>query len=197
MKAAAVVMDTAEARAEREERRARVTQHLNHVEPERARFRTLSQLLAWRFAMAGHMEAPPAIDPSREVIQGLRVDREDRLGWTGRIDGALRDLARVQGDDKGVMLLWLHFRSPTQQGYRVLDGRKVVRYGAPGVAIRDLHAEKGVSLSRDRAIDEFWRSFRLLEGWAIARGWVEEPLARKEKRGPEVYRREPEAAPPA
>lgn len=193
MKPTHVIVDTEAARAARADRQERANALLRQSEAsERARFTTISTMLSWFWAMKGHMESAPAIDPGREVIQGLQVDRDERIFWVGKTWELLCDLRRRQGADRGLMLLWLHFRAPVQVGYREHEGRRVARFGLPSVAIRDLHEHDQEAISRDKTCADFWRALHLIEEMALARGWVAHRIERKRRRE-EVYRREPDA----
>lgn len=193
MKPAAIIVESELEREIREERNRRTDRLLAAVEREQergARWNTAKEMLGYFFAMFGRMESAPAIDPAREVIQGLQVDRDERIHWQARIYQALKLLAKRQGNDRGVLLLWLHFRAPREVAMRTeKDGRRHVVYGDHSLAIRDLHTEAGGS--RDSVIQEFWRAFELLEEFALEKGWVSERLERRPRNVKVgVYRRQ-------
>lgn len=177
----------------REERKRRTDRLLEQVERAKesgARWTDVRQMLSWGFAMWDRMDSAPAIDPGREVIQGLKVDRDERIHALAYVKKALLHLARTQGHDRGVLLLWLHFRAPSQVGeVREADGRKRVVYGNPSIAIRDLHREAGGT--RNGTIREFWAAMSIVEEYAIQRRWVAHRLERRvNTQRTRVYRRD-------
>lgn len=193
MKPTKVIIESKLERELREERARETDGLLAQVERAQeggARWEDARQMLGWYFAMYGRMEGAPAIDPAREVVQGLQVDRDERIHQLAYVSKALRHLARVQGNDRGVLLLWLHFRAPSQVGEtRDDDGRKRGVYGLHSLAVRDLHREAGGG--RNEVIREFWEAMRIVEEYALNRRWVANRL---ERRGGatviRVYRRE-------
>ncbi len=186
-----VVIDTKAAQEERAERERRTRVYLQQTERESARFHTINQMLSWFWAMRDHMRSPPAIDPSREIIQGLKVDRDERIFWVGATLKLLATLEREHGP-RAPMLLWLRFRSPSKIGLRETDdGRKVEQYGLPPIAIRDLHEHDGENISRNATIADFWKALHHIEEMAFERGWVGNRIQRKTNRV-QVYRREQE-----
>lgn len=190
MKPIAIVHETAEERAERVRRREETDGLLKEVEgKEPARWENVRMMLTWFFSRYEDLESVPGMDPSRDVVQGMKVDREDRISWLGKVRGLLGALRRRQGGDKGVFLLWLHFRTKRLVGYVARDGQKVPRFSAGGVPVWELYREPEVSLSQRMAKEEFWRAMAVIEEFAFARGWLQTRLPRKE-RAERVYRRE-------
>lgn len=190
MKPSRIIEDTLTESELRADRRKRIEALVRQVTPEpEHRWRDARDMLGWYFANYDRMHSPPAIDPSREVIQGLRVDRDQRIHDVAYVSVALRELAKKQGHDRGVLLLWMNFRSPSQTGHvRDPDGRKRVQYGLPGIAIRDLYREAGGS--REKTTAEYWEALTLVEDFAVQRRWVAARIERKTKVAEvRVYRR--------
>lgn len=192
MKEPKVVIESALEREVREERKRDtdgLLQEVERIQARGARWKDTRQMLSWYYAMHDRMESAPAIDPSREVIQGGTVDRDERIHSIAYVKLALEHLRRVQGDARGLWLLWHHFRAPSETGtVRDPDGRKRVVYGNHSVGINKLYEHVGGS--RDEVIREFWRAMRIVEDFALNKGWVEYRMERKG--GPQqerVYRR--------
>lgn len=157
-----------------------------------------ADMLGWYWAMKPHgqpgrMDTPPAIDPAREIVQGLRVDREERLGDIGHVQSALAHLMRRQGNGDGYQLLWLHFRcaTPTGRKTKAPDGRLVDEYGNPSVPIRELGATIG--RPQKQTIAEYWRAFGIVEDFAFGKHWVRARVERvRRSSAVRVYRRPPD-----
>jgi hypothetical protein len=182
VKPEAIVLDTHEEAEKRKETARRVAALLRRADEEVARWGTVSEMLAWFFALYGHMESPPAIDPSREVIQGLKVDRDERIAWLAKVKKALQHLG-AENNHRYVMLIWLHYRCPVPIGDRIVDGRKLTKHSDPGVPIRELYRHAGGNVSRDQTIHEFWVGVAWLEEYAWGRGWLRERLPKRPKTG--------------
>lgn len=191
MKPTRVVYESHAEAEERLRRKADTDGLCQDTERERARFKTATELVAWFFAMAGHMASAPAIDPSADVIQGARVDRDERLSWIGCGRQALKHLADAQGNNTGVLLLWLHLRPSRVTGYVVKRGMRIPVSSHP-VPLWELHQDptvKAVSLSRRDAVRAYWDALRRVEEFAFSRHWIAARAARK-PRAPNVYRRD-------
>lgn len=173
---ATVIQDSHEAAAVRAERAARSERYLREVEREQARFSNVQQMLGFFFVMREHMASAPAIDPSREQIQGgEKRDRDETIAWVGKIHRALRDLAISDGTherpiDAGVFLLWSVHRVGEQ------------------TPIRELYRVDPLKRSRRRAEAAYWDAVEWLEDYAGNRGWVRERV-RRERRAEQTYRR--------
>lgn len=180
MKPARIIIEQPEvwaARKERERASDNILAELEHEQP--TQWRTAKQMLSWFFAMRGRMETAPAIDPSREVIQGLQVDRDDRIHKLAYVGKLFEALIRQQGNTRGAALLMLHFQAPTPVGYVIhTDGRRVLAYGNPSVAIRDLSKHAGIEATRDQTIRDFWRAYTIVEELALERGFIAERTKR-------------------
>jgi hypothetical protein len=126
-----VIPDTHAAAEQRRRSNARADDFLRKDSRERARFRSTSEMLSWFFALKDHMASVPAIDPSAEVIQGLRVDRDERSYWIQSVRQALEHMVRAQGNSTGALLLWLHLRPRKVVGYKVKKGINRPIYSEP------------------------------------------------------------------
>jgi hypothetical protein len=184
-----VVEDTEAARQARKEQQERAKLRLSDVEESQsARFSTITHMLSWYYGIKDHMASPPAIDPGREIIQGLKVDRDERIFWIGKTLWLLEQLRQKQGNDRGFNLIYLHFRAPVQIGYRQHEGRRVAAFGLPPIPIRELHEHDGEPIGRDATTSDFWRALHLIEEMAVEKGWVGHRLQRRGG-GTQVYRR--------
>jgi len=185
------VYETQAEAAERRERHEKLTANLRRMEAtERPRFDTATSMLSWWFAVSGHMESTPAIDPSAEVIQGLRVDRDERLWWIQSVRQALQHVERAQGHALGVLLLWLHLRPRIVTGYKVRKGIRIPVVLEP-VPLWELHRAQeasGYRLSRRKATEAYWEALRKVEDYAWERGWIL-TRARRAKRAEQSWRR--------
>src|SRR4051812_29136079 len=113
----AVVYESSLERDLRERRKAEQADLLRAIEhTQEIRFRDAAHLMSWFFAMLEHMASAPALDPGREAIQGVQVDRDERIAWLGKTKRALEEVARQQDNSRGVRLLWLHFRQAKPVG---------------------------------------------------------------------------------
>lgn len=197
MKKPTVIIESAFEQQVRKDRAAETDQYLKLAEralerSEKGYWDDAKRMLGWYEAMRDRMGSPPAIDYAREKVQGIHVDRDERIHCIAYVEMALTHLERVQGDDRGKALLWLHFRAPRATGKhkRLDDGRKVELYSEPGVAERELH-EHLTGKSRDMTIRDFWRALRTVEEFAMKRGWVRYRLQRKsEEQKAQVYQRD-------
>lgn len=194
LKAAAVVYESAIERDLREQRGRESSELLREVERVRhggARWDDTRKMLGWYYATEGHMESAPGIDYARDLVQGIQVDRDERIHARAYVDKALLHLERTTGTDRGRVLLWLHFRAPRPiREVRERDGRKRMVYGEPGVAIRALH-EQFSGAGRNETIRAFWRAFEVVEDYALNKGLVKYRLERRgEQQKPQVYRRQ-------
>jgi hypothetical protein len=178
-------------RHQRNREQDELAKEIDRVQRREARFKDTKELLGWYFSTYRSMETAPAINPAKEVIQGASVDRDERIHWHAWIYKALKDLAKRQGNDRGVHLLWLHHRQASETGHtREKDGRKRVVFGKRSVAIRDLHEHDDDPAGRDTTIRDYWRAFRLFEEMAVSKGWVQWRVQRRgEGRTEQVYRR--------
>lgn len=184
----ATIHETREEASARRRRNAETDGLVATVERERARFSSATSFLAWVFSMAGHMESPPAIDPSADVVQGARVDRDERIAWVGAGRQVLTALVAAQGHTAGLHLLWLHLRPRVVTGYREKRGIRIP-IARESIPLWELHAAPGVKLSRRGAVRAYWEALRWVEDFAYTRGWIA-ARAEKKPRAPNVYRRE-------
>lgn len=190
MKPSAIIHETETERSTRLRRKEDTDHLLQEVEgKERPRWDNVMKMLSWFFALYDRMESVPAMDPSRDIVQGVKVDRDERISWVAKVKSLLEALNKRQGNPKGVFLIWLHFRTPRVIGYVTRHGMKVPNSTGASVPVWELYREPGVGLSQRMAREEFWRAMSVLEEFAYARGWLQARLARKE-RADRVYRRE-------
>lgn len=182
-----------EAEAEARAKRQRSTQALlRSVETQpRARFVSATAMLSWFFAMRSHMEGAPAIDPAADVIQGLRVDRDERLYWVGSVKQALEAVVKKQGHSAGALLLWLHLRPREVVGYKRRRGVRVAVF-SDSVPLWELFREPAVQaygLAQRKAIAVFRAALTAVEEYAFERGWLafrarrERPVTNTWRRG--------------
>lgn len=192
MEPAAVVTQSQFERELREKRDEEVRENLRAMErTQDIRFRDVAHLLSWFFAMRTHMESAPALDPSREAIQGVRVDRDERIAWLGKTMRMLDELRQAQKSDRGFLLLGLHFRIPRANGTTLLDGRRITKYAGFPVPIRELHEHDEAPISRDKTIMDFWEAMAHVEDYALNRRWVLGRVKRgeRQKNTAQVYRK--------
>lgn len=194
MKKPTVILESAFERQVRKDREAETDGLLKEVERAQERggyWDDAKRMLGWYEAVRGRMGSPPAIDYARERVQGINVDRDERIHCIAYVEMALNHLERVQGDDRGRSLLWLHFRAPRELGKtRTPDGRQIGRYGDHGVALRELHEHLN-GKSRDQTSRDFWRAFRIVEEFALRKGWIRYRIERKgEGQKAQVYQRD-------
>lgn len=190
-----IVYETA-AEHEARQLRARETDSLlRRVEAqERARWPTAAAMLSWFFALKDHMASIPAVNPAADVIQGLRVERDERLYWIGKARLALAALERHTGSGFAGLLLWLYFRPRVLVGHKRRKGVRVAVYAEP-VPRWELSRAPELSgypsLSQRAAVEAFGLALRWVEDYAYSRGWVKF-RARRRRRVENCYRRRDE-----
>lgn len=193
--ASKVIIESPMERSLRKEREAasdeRVSQHLAAVNREQSPWPNATAMLSWFFALEDHMSSIPAIDPSAEVIQGLRVDKDERAWKLQSTRQALRHLADAQGGHTGHVALWLHLRPRVLLKEFRRKGTTVRVWDDP-VALDELAAAPTLRsiamLSRRQAVQLYWSSLAVVEEFAFARKWIGERSKRKAKKA-QVYRR--------
>jgi hypothetical protein len=169
-----IIYETHAAAAARHRKAAESDHLLAQVEREGPRFTSARAMLGWLFAVREHMTSIPAVDPSADNIQGLRVDKDERHWWIHSIMQALEALQRAQGETTGAMLLWLHMMPRTVVSYRVKRGIRIP-VALEAVPVWDLYKHPSVAalgLSQRRAKDDFWRALTWVEDYAWTRGWI-------------------------
>ena len=182
--------DLRRARNERVDRLLRAVENARDVP-----FTSATGMLSWFFSVADHMASVPAIDPAAEVIQGLRVDKDDRHWRIQSVRQALAALVEAQGSSYGALCLWLHLRPRVPTKTKQVDGRQVTYWSEP-VALSELSKAPelcGYVTSRRDAQRTYWASLRWLEDYAWSRKWICRRMEKKAK-VEQVYRREPEPA---
>ena len=142
---------------------------------EGEKFSSATAMVAWWFATRGHFESVAAVDPSADVIQGLRVDRTERAWWSHAIRQALREAAKRMGSSSGVLLLWLHLRPRSVVGYRRKRGVRVAVFDDP-IPLWDLYQHPTVEAyhlgGQRRVVARYWEALREVERVAVERGWL-------------------------
>ena len=198
MKPTRIEHDTHEAHAKRQQEHAAATKLARRITHGReTRFRSATEMLAWFFEHASHMASIPAIDPSAEVIQGLRVDRDERHWWIQSVRQALAHLERTSENSVGSVLLWLHLRPRQKTGQKRKRGVIVPIYRDP-VPIWELwqapelkalsKSDKRYHLSEKRAVKAYREAIAVVEKYAVEKGWLEARPHRP--RTEQTYRRE-------
>lgn len=139
------------------------------------KFGSIVSMLSWWFATRGHFESVPAVDPSADVIQGLRVDRTERAWWSHAGRQLLEETAKRQGNTFGVLLLWLHLRPRMVTGYKRKKGVRVAVWSDP-VPLWELYADPTVKAygngGQRRVVSRYWDALGVAEGVAVERGWL-------------------------
>lgn len=177
---ATVVQDTHAAAAVRAERAERSRRHLQETEREGARFSNVQQMLGFYWVMREHMASPPGIDPAREQVQGgEKRDRDETMGWLGKIAKALEQFAVSDGTPEEpraerAYLLFLVHRCGPQTPIRELYKHPEVRH------------RLGTSRRQTEAL--YWSAIEWLEDYAGNRGYIRERV-RRERRAEQTYRR--------
>jgi hypothetical protein len=183
-----IIYETHEEAATRHKRNADADKLLRRMDDEeRARFPSVTAMLSWYFALHGHMESAPGMDPSREVIQGLRVDKDERHYWMQSVRQALAELVRAQGNATGYLLLVMHLRPRAVIKYKTKKGMRIPVWADP-VPLWELYQHPKVKLSQRKAIELYWHSLEQVEDYAANRGWVAGRAERKSK-ATQSYRR--------
>lgn len=147
---------------------------------ERTPWATATQMLAWFYAMHSRASDIPAIDPGRERIDGLRVDRDERAWKVQSVRQALTHLVATQGSNTGALLLWMHLRPTAVRHVRTKRKGWVARQ-EHAVPLWDLHEE--VQLTQRGAVEAYWEALRIVEEFALTKEWI---AVRTERRSREA-----------
>lgn len=157
------------------------------IDATEAPFRSATSMLSWFFSVKDNVGSIAAIDPSADVVQGLRGDKLERAWKVQSVRQALEELQRQQGNSTGALLLWLHLRPRVPIGRKRVRGVEVVQWGEP-VPLWELFRDPAVNLSQRAATRLYWESLEVVEDFGLNRRWILERAERRSKAS-QVYQR--------